>query len=114
VDTIKAGTVLICNTAKFLHVGGGVIRLLYLELTLVLTMSADASTVEEEGFRCWVITCGQPRILAVVVSYLGSDYLTSYATVVRHHYSHGIWEEYNSEYNPVGCSMYYTYRRESY
>ena len=29
-------------------------------------------------------------------------------------YAHGIWEEYNSEYNPVGCRMYSTYRRVSY
>ena len=30
--------------------------------------SADASTVEEEGCVIWVITCGNPMTLAVVVS----------------------------------------------
>ena len=37
-------------------------------------------------------------------------------TVARQYilYSHGIWGKYNSEYNPVGCSMYSMYRRVSY
>ena len=46
----------------------GINHLLYLSQTLVLTTSAAALTVEDVGLRLRVITCGQPMILAVVVS----------------------------------------------
>ena len=31
-----------------------------------------------------------------------------------YYYCHGIPQKYDPEYNPVGCSMYSTYRRVSY
>ena len=65
--------------------GRVVVRLLYSERTRVLTTSADASTVEEEGCVIWVITCGNPMTLAVVVSYEVITLLAK-ATVVRYHY----------------------------